>query len=328
MTTVLVTTSSFGKNDPSPLEALEGAGIHPVLNPLGRKLTEDEVLDLILEHNPVGIVAGVEPLTARVLEGARSLKAIARAGIGMDSVDLDAARRLGISVTNTPDAPTIPVAELTLGMILSLLRGIHVTDASIRAGGWERPMGGLLHGKTVGIIGCGRIGSRLARYVQALECAIIGFDPFLQSHEHIPLQDLDALLSHADIVSLHLPYMPQTHHFMDLEKMRRMKSGSYLINAARGGLVDEQALHRMLVEGHLAGAALGGFEQEPYKGPLVELSNVLLTGHMGSYAREARVMMETRAARNLIAQLDGIPGRFSRHPTRQTGLEGRTGQGL
>lgn len=303
MNKIIITTSSFGKNDPTPLQLLQETGLEVVLNPKGRKLTEQEVLDLILEHKPIGILAGVEPLTANVLGQAEGIKAIARAGIGMDSVDQDAASKLGISVTNTPDAPTIPVAELTLGMILSLLRSIHLTDASIRSGGWERPMGNLLYGKTVGIIGCGHIGSRLAGYLKALECKVLGCDPACELHDLIIIQDLNNVLSQSDIISLHLPYMPETHHFMNQERIHSMMPGSYLINAARGGLVDEQALYQALTDGHLAGAALDCFEQEPYTGPLKELKNVLLTGHIGSYAKEARVMMETQAAENLISQL-------------------------
>ena len=302
-TTVLITTSSFGKNDPGPLNQLREHGFNIVLNPKGRRLSQEEVIQLMHQHNPVGLLAGVEPLNAHVLSQAGDLKAIARVGVGMDSVDLEAAKSLGISVTNTPDAPTAPVAELTLGMILSLLRRAHVSDASIRAGGWERPMGNLLWGKTVGIIGCGRIGSGLAKYLQAFECSVLGADPACQSHEDIPLTGMGELLSDSDIVSLHLSYSDQIHHFMDQARISRMKPGSYLINAARGGLVDEQALYQALASNHLAGAALDCFEHEPYAGPLTELNNVLLTAHIGSYAREARVMMETQAVNNLIAQL-------------------------
>ncbi|QLA18866.1 phosphoglycerate dehydrogenase [Desulfolutivibrio sulfoxidireducens] len=303
MNTLLITTSTFGKNDPRPLTLLQRTGFSIVLNPFGRKITEDEALRLIEEHNPVGILAGVEPLTARVLRSATALKAIARAGIGMDSLDQEAARSLGISVSNTPDAPTLPVAELTIGMIISLLRMIHVTDGGMRQGRWERPMGGLLHGKTVGIVGCGRIGSRLAALLKPFGCELIGSDPFLREHVDIHVLAIEKMLPQSDIVSLHLPYSACTHHFMGEERIRTMKPGSYVINAARGGLIDEDALHAALVDGHLAGAALDSFEQEPYHGPLKDLKNTLLTAHIGSYAKESRLLMEMEAANNLIAQL-------------------------
>lgn len=301
--TILTTTSSFGTLDPAPLEEMQRLGLNVILNPYGRKLTEEEAQTFLEEHRPVGLVAGVEPLTERVMQSTPSLKVISRCGIGMDSVDLEAAKRLGITVTNTPDAPTIPVAELTMGMILGLLRQIHVTDAGIRANRWDRPMGNLLFGKTVGIIGCGRIGTRLAQMLQGFDCTILGADPACPECTDFRLADLDQVLASSDIISLHLPYCAQTHHFINADRLALMKKGAYLINAARGGLVDEEALFQTLSTGHLAGAALDCFEQEPYQGPLKELKNVLLTAHIGSYAREGRIMMEAQAVENLIQEL-------------------------
>lgn len=301
---VLITTSSFGKIDTSPLDNLKANNFEVALNPFGRKLSEEEILALILEHQPYALLAGVEPLTAKVLEAASpKLKTISRCGIGMDSVDINAAKDLGITVTNTPDAPTIPVAELTMGMILVLLRQIHVTDAGIRKDCWERPMGGLLYGKTVGIVGCGRIGTRLARTLKSFECIVLGTDPAKPKSSDFQLVNLDQLLADSDIISLHLPYSAGTYHFMDANRISIMKKGAYLVNAARGGLVDEEALFQALSTGHLAGAALDCFEQEPYQGPLKELKNVLLTAHIGSYAREGRIMMEAQAVENLLAVL-------------------------
>ncbi len=301
--TILTTTSSFGTSDSAPIEEMQRLNLNVVTNPLGRKLTEKEVQALLEEHQPIGMVAGVEPLTESVLQSASALKVISRCGIGMDSVDLAAAKKLGITVMNTPDAPTIPVAELTMGMILGLLRQIHITDACIREGRWERPMGNLLYGKTVGIIGCGRIGSRLARNLQGFDCTVIGTDIASPKNTDIHLVDLNQLLVASDIISLHLPYSAQTHHFINSERLALMKKGSFLINAARGDLVDEVALLKCLNKRHLAGAALDCFEQEPYQGPLRKLKNVLLTAHIGSYAREGRILMETQAVWNLIQGL-------------------------
>lgn len=303
---VLITTSSFGKIDQGPLKELQHNGLQIISNPLGRKLTELEVLELILEHKPIGIIAGVEPLTAKVLYKASNLKAIARAGIGMDSVDLEVAKKLSISVTNTPEAPTMAVAELTIGVILSLLRMLHISDASIRFSKWSRPMGHLLYKKTVGIIGCGRIGKKIADYLKIFECTVIASDQVNFNSEGISFMELDELLLSADIVTLHLPYSKQNHHIINNERISIMKKGAYLVNAARGGLVDENALLEALKSGHLAGAALDCFEKEPYDGPLKDLPNVLLTAHLGSYAKEARLMMETQAARNLIKQLQEL----------------------
>jgi len=303
MTEILITTSSFGKQDSSLLQILSENGLSYKLNLYARKLTEPEVSELIEQHQPVGMIAGVEPLTRKVLEKAKNLKVISRAGIGMDSVALQAAKDLGIVVTNTPDAPTIPVAELTLGMILSLLRRIHISDASIRRGDWVRPMGNLLHDKTVGLIGCGRIGSYLAGLLSSFGCKILGCDPFVNKSDNFFLVDLGEILSDADIISLHIPYNRENHHFINAKRIQSMKKGALLINTARGGLIDEDALYNALFSGYLGGAAMDCFEEEPYAGKLKELDSVLLTAHIGSYAQEGRIMMERQAVENLLREL-------------------------
>jgi len=300
MNNVLITTSSF---DDRHFETLAKAGLQAILNPLARKLTERELSDLLQKHRPVGLIAGVEPITREVLEQASFLKGISRCGIGLDSVDLAAASDCDIKVTNTPDAPTIPVAELTVGMMLTLLRSIHLADFSVRQGGWERPMGTLLHGKTVGILGCGRIGSYVAKLVAAFGAVPVGYDPNLPSHPGLPLVPLEELLGSADLVTLHLPYSEQTHHILNRERLGQMKETAFLVNASRGGLVDEAALSDFLLGGKLAGAALDCFENEPYAGPLAGVRNTLLTGHIGSYAKEGRAIMEQQAVANLLQML-------------------------
>jgi D-3-phosphoglycerate dehydrogenase len=301
--TILITTSSFGTFDAAPLAALREAGYEPVLNPYGRKLTEAEAEALNREHAPVGILAGVEPLTAPVMRAGGRLRAIARCGIGMDSVDAAAAASLGIALTNTPDAPTQAVAEITLGAVLCMLRGIHTSCAAIRAGQWERPMGSLLSFQTVGLLGLGRIGSRLAELLRPFGCRILGHDPLARAPEGVTSVDFPTLLAEADVLSLHVPYMEATRHIIDAAAIRAMKPGARLVNYARGGLVDEAALDAALADGRLAGAAMDCFEQEPYAGPLTRHPGVVLTGHIGSYAREGRIIQETQATANLLASL-------------------------
>jgi D-3-phosphoglycerate dehydrogenase / 2-oxoglutarate reductase len=299
--TILVTTSSFGKNDESPVQQLLKAGFTPHFNPHGRKLTESEVSELLNDVNPIGMIAGVEPLTRGVLNNTQELRVISRCGIGMDSVDLQAADELGIKVINTPDGPTVSVAELTMGMLLSILRKIHVADQSIRKGDWVRPMGSLLKGKKVGIIGCGRVGSKLASFLQPFECEISGFDIASPSLPNCKMVELDVLLAESDIVSLHVPGSIDGEYLINKNAIQKMKSGVVLINTARGDLIDEQALINGLESGHVSGAALDVFAQEPYQGPLIAFDDVLMTSHIGSYAREGRVMMELQAVDNLIA---------------------------
>jgi len=303
---ILITTSSFGKMDPGIVNILHKPGFDIVFNPFGRKLTENEVLELILQHNPIGIIAGVEPLTRRVLEKAENLKTISRCGIGLDSIDLAASKDLRITITNTPDGPTIAVAELTLGMILALLRGIHTADMNIRNDRWIRPMGHLLQGKTVGIIGCGRIGSHVSALLSAFGCKILGYDIIQHSSSIIRFVSSEDLFNNSDIISIHIPYSSKNHHFFNENRINQCKKGVFLINASRGGLVDEDALHYALVSGQVKGAAIDSFEQEPYRGKLIEHDNVLLTSHIGSYAIEGRIRMERQSIENLIRELKDI----------------------
>lgn len=300
MNTILVTTSSFGTGKENPLQEIGNDSLEVVHNPFGRKLTEGEVEDLIERYQPVGMIAGVEPLTQRVLRSAKNLKVISRCGIGLDSVDLDVAKKLGIVVTNTPDAVTVPVAELTLALILILLRQLHLADASVRERKWVRPMGLLLNRKRIGIIGLGRIGTYLSRLLVPFECQLFGHDPYLDRHEYCSLLEMDELLAKSDIVTLHIPYSEENHHFISTEELSKMKEGAIIVNAARGGLVDERALFHALSSKKLWGAALDCYEEEPYKGDLATFENVVLSTHIGSYAKEGRIMMENDAVKNLI----------------------------
>lgn len=296
MKNILITTEEFMiENFPEDFNILK--------NPYRRKLTEAEAEDLIRQHRPVGIIAGIEPLTRNVLEKASGLKVVSRCGIGLDSVDLQAAAELGIKVTNTPDAPTPAVAELAIALILALLRKICLMDRQIRSGRWERPMGSLLAGKTVGIVGCGRIGTYVARLARSFGCNVMGYDPYIKENSFCALCDLETLLRESDIITLHIPISRENHHLISRDRIFAMKKGAVLVNTSRGGLVDEEALYEALVKEHISGAALDCFENEPYSGPLTRLENVLLTSHVGSNAREARLVMEQQALDNLIRAL-------------------------
>ena len=299
MSKVLITTSSFNLGNFAQAKSLHDAGISIEVNPHGRRLSEDEVAELVAT-DVIAILAGLEPLTDRVLSNAKSLRVIARCGTGLDSVDLQAASRLGIDVFNTPDAPTQAVAELTIAHMLNSLRHISTTDSNMRSGKWTPTMGSLLATKTVGLIGVGRIGSAVAKLAQAFGARVIGFDPVVSSHSSVELLSLDEVLNQADIVSLHVPINDQTHHIVNASAISRMKPGSIVVNVSRGGLIDESALHDALKSQHLSGAALDCFEDEPYSGPLLQIPGVHVTAHMGSYARETRDLMEVEASTNLV----------------------------
>lgn len=306
MSKVVISTSSFDLDNNPTIQRLLKAGITIITNPHRRKLTEDEIITL-LNKDTVGLLAGIEPLTERVFASADCLKVISRCGTGLDSVDLAAAKRHNIAVSNTPEAPAQAVAELTLGLMLASLRQISQTDRLLRGGAWPRMQGHLLAAQSVGIIGMGHIGRRVARLCQAFEATVIAHDPFLR---HFPQEvtslPLEQLLAEADIISLHLPYAAATHHLLNETAFSRMKPGAIVINAARGGLVDETALYHALASGHLGGAALDVFEHEPYQGPLLECDNITITSHIGSLAQESRQRMELEAADNLFRGLVNI----------------------
>lgn len=304
---VLISTSSFGAIDAAPLVRLREHGIRPELNPRGRTLTEEEIASLVGEVD--GLLAGTEPLNERVLTRAGRLKVISRVGVGIDNVDLGEAARRGIAVFTTQNSHTHAVAELTLGGMLGLLRHVPQMHEALRVGRWHRPMGTLLNGKTVGFVGLGRVGKCMVELLRPFGVSLLAFDVrpdagWAAAHD-VQLVTLHELLARADIVSIHAAKEQISGYLLGAAEIALLKPGSYLVNTARGGLVDEAALHQALAAGRLRGAYLDTFECEPYDGPLRELPNVVLTPHAGSYAAEARVRMEVEAVDNLLDWLRG-----------------------
>ena len=306
---LLITTSSFGAKDDCALNLIRESGYQAVLNPFGRTLTEAEIGALLAEHRPAGLIAGLEPLTARVMEGAVAhLRVISRCGTGLDNVDLEAAKKHGIAVLNTPAAPAEAVAELSLGLILALMRNIVAHDQTVRTGAWKKRMGFLLSEITVGIVGLGRVGKRVAAMLRPLGTKLVATD-VMPDHDWIAahgvsLTTLPQLLAASDVVSLHLPYASgDLYRLMNAERIAAMKPGSFLINTSRGALIDEQAVCDALMSGQLAGAAIDTFEQEPYTGLLLQAPNIILSPHAGSYARATRNRMELEAAQNLVREM-------------------------
>jgi D-3-phosphoglycerate dehydrogenase len=250
------------------------------------------------------MIAGTEPLTESVMSKAKGLKIIVRCGIGMDNVDMITANKLGIQVFNTPDAPTRSVAELTLAHILSLLRRISESDRMIRVGQWKALMGSLLYEQTVGVIGYGRIGKMVSKLLLAFGAKVLVYDIFTHDKtDDVKFVSKQELLKHSDIITLHIPYTIDNHHFIDEDAISLMKSNAIIVNVSRGGLVDDIALHKAILEQQIAGAAFDCFEQEPYNGPLIECDNVQLTAHMGSYAKQSRIQQEVDSCNTLVNEL-------------------------
>ena len=299
---VAITTSSFGKWDSRILNPLEENRIQYILNPYGRKLTQEEVVELA--QSVQGIIAGTEPLNQWVLERLPELRVISRCGVGMDSVDIVTAEKRGIKVFNTPYGPTLPVAELTVALILNLLRKVTQMDRELRAGNWKKRMGNLLQRKKIGIVGFGRIGQKVAELLLPFRTEI-NYCDVCEVDCKMPCfpSKIDALFSWADIITLHISSQADNCPIIGRREIQQMKKGSWLINVARGGVVDENALYDALKDEHLAGAAVDVFDGEPYKGPLAQLGNVIITPHIGSYALEARIEMERKSVENIIEGL-------------------------
>lgn len=293
--TILTTTSSFGTASPV-------SHLRFVVNPWGRKLKEAELASLLEEYRPAGLLAGTEPITRAVLETAKDyLRVISRVGAGWDNVDHAAAANLGIRVYRTSGVLTHAVAELTIGLILAALRSISLQDRLLRQGTWQKRMGGLLRGKKVGIIGFGAIGQRVGELVRAFGGEVIFFDPHPKAGSWARSVSLKELLAQADIISLHASGKQK---ILGAEELAWIGNrGVILINTARGDMIDEEALCAGLQSGQIGCACLDVFGEEPYHGDLCSMDNLVLTPHIGSYAREARQLMEETAIDHLIKGL-------------------------
>nr|MBI3612072.1 phosphoglycerate dehydrogenase [Nitrospirota bacterium] len=287
----------FGAVDNTPMERLHQAGAHIVRNPFKRKLTKEELHALL--PGVIGLIAGLEPLTRDVLEISQ-LKVISRCGVGLSNVDLQAAADLGIVVRSTPDAPTTAVAELTVGAMLSLLRMVGWMDRDLHDGAWNKKIGVQLEGKTVVIIGFGRIGQKVASLLAPFNATIIAVDPSRTDCGTVPILPLHEALRRADIVTAHCS---GETCILGEKEFTLLKPGAFVLNGARGGVIDEKALMKSLDEGRVAGAWLDSFEEEPYRGPLTKYPQVILTPHVGSYTQECRTRMELEAVDNLLAAL-------------------------
>lgn len=274
------------------------------------KITGQELLNKIHDYDVV-IVRGRTKITKDVIEKGENLKIIGRAGIGLDNIDLDSAESKGIKVFNTPESSTNAVAELTIGLMINLTRGISKGDFGIKQGNWlkDELMSFELKGKTLGIIGMGRIGTQVARLAKAFGMRIlvhdvIELDKDVLNEVGAKVVPLDELLSSSDIVTLHVTLTDETYHMIDEEKLSKMKKGAYMINTSRGAVVDEKALLNALKNGSIKGVALDVFEVEPPgSSELVKLHNVVTTPHIGAQTREAQDLAATLLAEKIIKAL-------------------------
>ncbi|MGQ9533062.1 MAG: phosphoglycerate dehydrogenase [Desulfotomaculales bacterium] len=275
------------------------------------KLDEGELAAIIGEYDAL-IIRSATKVTARVIENAQRLKIIARAGVGVDNIDVDAATRKGIMVVNAPNGNTVAATEHTMAMMLALARNIPQANSRLKAGIWDRQsfIGVELRGKTLGIIGLGRIGSGVARRARAMEMRVLAYDPYIREEQAaslgVELVALETLLRQSDFITVHIPLTKESRHLLNERAFGMMKDGVRIVNCARGGIIDEKALYRALVSGKVAGAALDVFEVEPaVDNPLFQLDNVIVTPHLGASTREAQAGVAADVAAEVLAALRG-----------------------
>ena len=306
---VLVTATSYARHDTKLRTELEAVVGEVVYNTTGKPLSSQALKEIIPGFD--GYIAGLDMVDRAVIEAADRLKVIARYGVGVDNVDLKAARERGILVTNTPGANSASVAELTIGLILSLARSIPMANSVTKSGGWPRIGGVSLKSKVVGLIGFGSIGKKVARRLSAFECAILAYDP-APAREYaeslgVELRSLDEIIRESEFISLHLPLLPETREMVNTDFISKIKPGAFLVNTSRGEIIDEVALVEGIKRGHLRGAALDVFAKQPPEeaNPLLALSQVITTPHMGSHTDGAANAMGWCALKDCFAVLRG-----------------------
>ena len=290
--------------DPKALKIIEEAGIEVVNQP---EITPEELLNVIPDY-PCMVVRSRTKVTKEVIEAGKALKAIVRAGVGLDNIDVAYAKEKGVQVLNTPSASTQSVAELTIAYLMALARNIPQMTASMKAGKWEKKtfLGSEVAGKTLGLIGSGRIGKAVADRAAALGMSVVAYDPYVNELKGISLMDLDNLLKEADYISLHVPHTEETHNILNTDTFQKMKDGVRIINCGRGGTIDEKALTQAIQDGKVAGVALDVYAEEPLSdSQLYSLDQVIGSPHIGAGTSEAKERVGQEAAQNVIEALKG-----------------------
>lgn len=286
-------------------------------------LTQDDLVSRVHQYDGI-VVRSANKITRQVIEAGKELKFIARAGIGVDNIDLDAATENGIVVINTPTGPTISTAEHTFAMLLALSRKIPQAHSSLKSGKWEKSsyVGTELYGKILGIIGLGRIGSEVAKRARAFGMRMLAYDPYVSSSKEklgVKLVDLDELLGDSDFISIHTQLTDETYHMIGHEEIAKMKKGVGIINCARGEMIDEGALLEGIKSGKVTGAALDVFENEPpFGNELLKLDEVIVTPHLGASTREAQSRIAVSLANDVLMILNGKPVKSAVNPQVQT----------
>jgi D-3-phosphoglycerate dehydrogenase len=296
--------------DQAGIDSMKRAGLSVDYKP---EIKPAELVSSVRDYEVI-VVRSRTKITKEVVDAAASAKIIARVGVGLDNVDVKAAEEKKIRVINAPEAASIAVAELAIGLMISLARSIPRADAESKRGNWIKKelMGTQLSGKYLGIVGVGNIGRNIGRMAKGLRMNLIGYDPYPINPEYIKetgmiVTDINTLLESADFVTCHVPSTPETKHMFNAERFAKMKPTAYLVNTSRGEIIDENALYEALKSGKLAGAALDVFEVEPPTNKqLLSLPNLVCTPHVGAQTREAQELASTVIAEKVIQILRGV----------------------
>jgi len=306
---VLVTARIFGHLSDDSFDIFKNSGFEQAKNPYrGKGLSENELIELI--GGVHGLLTGVDQVTAKVINTADELKIISKFGAGVDNIDVAAATQKGVVVTNAPGMNSDAVADMTFSLILSIARRIPFANDQVRKGNWPLIVGTEICNKTLGLIGLGQIGKRVAMRAGGFNMKILAYEllpdeQFVQELG-IKLVPLNRLLQESDFVSIHVPFTSETKDLIKTEQLEMMKPTAYLINTARGGIVDENALHDALESGEIAGAAFDVFKEEPLREKaLIELDNFIATPHISPFTKEAIENAEKLSAQNIIDVLNG-----------------------
>jgi D-3-phosphoglycerate dehydrogenase len=307
---ILVTPRSLSKGDHPQLQRLRDAGFELVFPPAGQTPSEADLLRLLPGCR--GMLAGVEPIGARVLRSAEGLRVIARNGVGINNVDLEAAKERNIAVLPAPGANARGVAELAIGLILAVARAIPASDRALKSGQWQRQTGIELEGRTLGVVGCGNIGRRVAKIALGLDMNVLAYDRYpnssLAPSGSFKFTSLDDLLTRSDVVSLHCPPLADGRPILDAANLNRLRKGAIVINTARADLVDADAMAAALESGRVAGYGVDVFDPEPPGDwPLLRHDRVVATPHVGGLTQESIERATTAAVDNLIQFLAEKP---------------------
>ena len=292
------------------IDILKKAGMQVDYKP---NILTDELLSIVKDYQVI-LVRSRTKITREIIQAASNAKIIARAGVGLDNIEVTAAEEKGIRVVNAPEAAINAVSELTVGNMISLARSIPLADSEMKRGKWIKKnlMGTELSGKYLGIVGVGNIGRNVGRIAKALRMNLIGYDPYPIDRDYIKevgliVTDLNTLIQSADFITCHVPLLEETKHLFNAKLISNMKSTAYIINASRGGVIDETALYNALCNGSIAGAALDVFETEPpLNNLLIELPNVICTPHIGAQTKEAQELTSIVIAEKIIQIIRGV----------------------